>query len=68
MERVIEWGCWGEHRGSDYVERGDRDTEPAGPGAPEAYTDAAERLRIHAAVGSGGGTGTPRGKRSGCAA
>src|SRR3990170_2056930 len=24
-------------------------------------------LLIHAAVGSGGGTGTPRGKRSGCA-
>ena len=24
-------------------------------------------MLIHAAVGSGGGTGTPRGKRSGCA-
>jgi ATP adenylyltransferase len=49
---------------------GDVDTPRGGvrgviPG--KADYGGAEGLLIHAAVGSGGGTGTPRGKRSGCA-
>jgi hypothetical protein len=39
--------------------------EPIRSGA--AIAGAARGLLIQAAVGSGGGTGTPRGKRSGCA-